>query len=87
MAGGQVGIEGVDVLLAEARRPPFDLLRIYRQQGAFGMTQDAAAIRRVVEPRMSFSPAGTLVFGCDGVDLPRDVKLGRDALRCGLHEA
>ncbi|BCI89333.1 hypothetical protein NIIDMKKI_45390 [Mycobacterium kansasii] len=83
----QVGIERPDIPLAEARGPALDLLGVDGQQGAFGMAQHTAAIRRIVEAGLGLCPAGALVFGCDGVDFRRDVGLGRDALRCGIHEA
>ena len=36
MAGRQVGVERVDVLVAEARRPAFDLLGVDASRGCFG---------------------------------------------------
>lgn len=47
------------------------------------MPQRAAAVRRIVQPRLRFVIA--CGFGCDARDLRRDVTLGRDVLRCSRH--
>ena len=85
LTGRQVGVARVDVFAAEARRLEFELLGVDDQQGVFRVAQRAAAVRRVVEPRLSFPVRR--VFGCDPGDLRRDVTLRRDALHCGPHEA
>ncbi len=87
MAGRQVSVEGVDVLVAEAWRPAFDLLGINNQQRLFRMAQGAAAVRRVVQARLGVVArprARALVAGRDAGDLRRDVSLRRGAL--GVHE-
>jgi hypothetical protein len=72
MAGRQVGVERVDILVTEARRTAFDLFGVDDHQRMFRMTQDAAAIWRVVEPRLSLFAA---VLGCNAGHLRRDVTL------------
>ena len=88
VAGGEVGVERVDVLAAEAGRPAFDLLGVDDQRRMLRVTQGAAAVRRVVEPRLGFFPTGAPVLGGARIatgDLRGDVGLRSDAL--GVHEA
>jgi hypothetical protein len=88
MAGRQVGVEGVNIPVAEAWRPAFDFIGINKQRRLFRMPQDAAAVRRVVEPRLRLvrnSGTRAPVIGRDAGDLRDDLTLGADPL--GVHEA
>ena len=84
--GRQVGIERVDVLVAEARRPAFESPRDRRSSAAvFRMAQGAAAVRRVIQPRLHFPPdAATraLVSAATAAISAVISRLG-DATRCG----
>ncbi len=67
--------------MAEARCPAFYLLGVNVQQMVLRVAQDAAAVRRVVEPRLRFFHARALVVGRDAGDLRRDSRW--DATRSG----
>ncbi|CPR13583.1 hypothetical protein BN971_04895 [Mycobacterium bohemicum DSM 44277] len=82
MAGGEVGVAGMNVVAAEAGRPAFELLGVDEQRGARGVAQRAAAVRRVVQPRLGIRALGPVIGG-DRCDLRRDVLLRRDIV--GVH--
>ena len=86
MAGGQIGIQRVDVLGAEARSPALDLVRVDADERRPRMAQQTAAVWRVVQPGLRlFVP---LVVSRDPGDLFRNRALGYNAGRlcCSLHQ-
>src|SRR5580693_840090 len=77
MAGGEVGIEGVDIPAAEARGPALELVRVDADERGSRMAQLAAAVRRVVQPRLG--ALFPVVVSCDAGDLHRYLTLGHGA--------
>ncbi len=74
---GEVGLERVDVAVAEDRREPLDGLRVGVVQVLGRVTQQAAAVRRVVQPRLGLLDPALLVGSTDLADLGVDVGLAR----------
>jgi hypothetical protein len=77
MAGGEVGVDGVDVLATEARGPALDLVRVDADERGSRMAQQAAAVRRVVQPRLG--ALFPVVVSRDAGDLHRYLTLGHGA--------
>src|SRR6202012_528057 len=79
MTGGQVGIQRADLLGTEAWGPALDLVWVDADERRPGMAQQAAAVWRVVQPRLRlFFP---LVVSRDTGDLFRNRALGDNAGR------
>jgi hypothetical protein len=71
----QVRLERIDVLVSEHRREQFDGLGVRVLQVLGGVTQDAAAVGRVVQPRLGLEPGRSRpgrVFEGDCRDLIAD---------------
>ena len=65
------------VAFGEARRPQLDTLRVSVVKVLRGMAQQAAAVRRVAEPRLRLLDARALILGLDRADLRADRLLAR----------
>src|ERR1700722_8011784 len=77
MAGGEVGVDGVDVLAAEARGPALNFVRVDADERGSRMAQQAAAVRRVVQPRLG--ALFPVVVSRDAGDLHRYLTLRHGA--------
>jgi hypothetical protein len=77
MACGEVGVEGVDVLSAEAWSAVLEFVRVDADERGSRMAQQAAAVRRVVQPRLG--ALFPVVVSCDAGDLHRYLTLGHGA--------
>jgi hypothetical protein len=86
MAGGEVGVAGLDVVATEARGAALDLLRVDADEWRSRMAQPAAAVWRVVQPRLSLTFA--LVGSRDAGNLARDraLRINAGRLFCSLHQ-
>jgi hypothetical protein len=74
---GQVGLQRMHVAAAKTRRPQLDRLGIGVVQDVGWMAQQAAAIGRIVQPRLGLGDAAALVLGFGRRDLGAHLGLAR----------